>query len=409
MNIHEYQAKNLLRAYGVGVLNGYLVEEIGNLECQARKIETDVAVIKAQIHAGGRGKAGGVKVVKTLDEAVAVGTQLLGSKLVTHQTGPEGKRVNKIYIEEGCSILQEFYLSLLVDRGSGQVAIVASREGGVEIEEVAKMNPESIVKLYIDPAIGIKAFHTRRLANLFELDNSQRAKLSFLLIGLYNCLIEMDLDMAEINPLVLTESGDLIALDAKMSFDDNALFRHKEVEQLRDLSEENQKETEAAAVGLSYIALEGEIGCLVNGAGLAMATMDAIHHAGGTPANFLDVGGSANTAMVARAFDIILSDEKVKGIFVNIFGGIMHCDTIARGIIEAAKTFKRQVPIVVRLEGTNVDRGQFFLEQSGLNFKTVKTMDEGAEAIVKMILEQNAPNESKGMIGKENADEHMGR
>ncbi|MBF4696034.1 ADP-forming succinate--CoA ligase subunit beta [Fusibacter ferrireducens] len=390
MNIHEYQAKAILKSYGVAVLEGYLVEAVNQLETQARKIQTDVAVVKAQIHAGGRGKAGGVKVVDSLNACIEIGTEMLGKPLVTHQTGPNGQKIRKIYIEEGCEIESEFYMSMVLDRTTSKVMIIASKEGGMDIEEVAKRSSNSILKITIDPLIGIRAFHIRILTESFGLSTDLMPKLEKIVKGMYTCFVEKDLNLVEINPFVLSKEGQLIVLDAKMNFDDNALFRHADIERLRDFDEEDSKEIEASSVGLSYVALEGEIGCLVNGAGLAMATMDAIHYAGGRPANFLDVGGSASAEMVSKALDIILSDEHVKGVFINIFGGIMHCNTIAEGIIQATKSLSRSVPIVVRLEGTNVADGKRLLDHSGLDIISADTMDEGAEKIVSLIKGEEA-------------------
>ncbi|GAU75904.1 ADP-forming succinate--CoA ligase subunit beta [Fusibacter sp. 3D3] len=390
MNIHEYQAKAILKQYGVSVPEGYLVEAVNQLETQARKIQTDVAVVKAQIHAGGRGKAGGVKVVDSLNACMAVGTEMLGKQLVTHQTGLKGQKIRKIYIEEGCEIKSEFYMSMVLDRATSQVMIIASKEGGMDIEKVAMQSPNSILKISVDPLIGIREFHVRVLAESFGLSTELMPNLDKIIKGIYACFVEKDLNLVEINPFVLTKENVLIALDAKMNFDDNALFRHPEIELLRDFNEEDRKEIEASSVGLSYVALDGEIGCLVNGAGLAMATMDAIHYAGGTPANFLDVGGSASAEMVHKALDIILSDDHVKGVFINIFGGIMHCNTIAKGIIQATQAMPRSVPIVVRLEGTNVEEGKRLLDHSGLDIISADTMDEGAEKMVALIKHKEA-------------------
>ncbi len=385
MNIHEYQAKALLKKYNVNALNGFLVEDLMDLEAKIRRIETDVAVIKAQIHAGGRGKAGGVRLAKTFTEAVEAGKALLGSTLVTHQTGDQGQKVRKVYVEEGCDIKKEFYLSVVLDRASSGIAIVASSEGGVDIETVSEERPEAILKLEIDPLIGVRAFHIRRIAATFGISGALLPGLSVLVHGLYQCFVERDAEMIEINPLVVTQSGEWVALDAKMCFDDNALFRNPEIESLRDFDEEDPKEIEASAYGLSYVALSGNIACLVNGAGLAMATMDAIKLSGGSPANFLDVGGSASEEMVKKALTIILSDEQVEGIFVNIFGGIMKCDTIARGIVEAMAESPKKVPLVVRLEGNRVKEGKAFLSDSGLFVASADSMDEGADLIVKWV------------------------
>ena len=321
---------------------------------------------------------------------MSIGTEMLGKQLVTHQTGRKGQKIRKIYIEEGCEIESEFYMSMVIDRTTSKIMIVASKEGGMDIEEVAKKSPNSILKIAIDPLIGIRNFHSRVLAESFGLSTDLMPKLDKIIKGMYTCFVEKDLNLIEINPFVLSKEGNLIALDAKMNFDDNALFRHADIELLRDFDEEDSKEIEASSVGLSYVALEGEIGCLVNGAGLAMATMDAIHYAGGTPANFLDVGGSASAEMVSKALDIILADDNVKGVFINIFGGIMHCNTIAEGIIQATKSLSRSVPIVVRLEGTNVAAGKQLLDHSGLDIISADTMDEGAKKMVSLIYGEEA-------------------
>lgn len=388
MNIHEYQAKQILKAYGIPILNGYLVTDSAQMTSQLAKISTPVSVVKAQIHAGGRGKAGGVKVTNSPSEALIAAEALLGKTLITHQTGPQGQMVRKLYVEEGCAIAREFYLSMVLDRASACVSIVASREGGMDIETVAEYNPNAILTINIDPLIGLKPFHITALIQCLNLTDAHRQQLQLIIMGMYICFQEKDLSMVEINPLVLTEEDKLIALDAKMSFDDNALFRHADIQALRDVDEEDAKEVAAAEHGMSYVALDGEIACLVNGAGLAMATMDAINFAGGKPANFLDVGGSASKEMVLKALEITLSDSNVKGIFINIFGGIMHCDTIATGIIEASQTLSRQVPLVVRLEGTAVEKGKQLLKASGLAITTADSMDEGAAKIVALVQAQ---------------------
>ncbi len=385
MNIHEYQAKVLLKNYGFNVLNGFLVTDLNDLEKQARRIETDVAVIKAQIHAGGRGKAGGVKLVSTMEEAIESGKRMLGQTLVTHQTGPSGQVVRKLYLEEGCHIVKEFYLSMTVDRLNQCIALIASHRGGMDIEQVAADYPEDVYHVKLSPFIGIKPYHVKQLIHAFQLNASHSVAIEQILKGAFNCFIEKDLEMLEINPLVLDANRQFIALDAKMSFDDNALYKHPDIQLLKDDDETDATENVASAYGLNYVSLDGEIGCLVNGAGLAMATMDAIAIAGGTPANFLDVGGSASDNMVEKGFEILLSSPHVKGIFVNIFGGIMHCDTIALGVIKAAKRLNCHVPIVVRLEGTNVLKGKFLIEQSGLNIIFADNMDDGAQRIVKAV------------------------
>lgn len=387
MNIHEYQAKGLLAQYGIGVLPGYLIEDPVEAEAQARKIQSDVAVVKAQVHAGGRGKAGGVKLIRSLTEAIDTAKEMIGKRLYTHQTGAEGVLVRKVYIEEGCAIRQEYYLSLVLDRADSRVALIASAEGGMEIEETAENSPEKILTQKLDPAIGLAEFQIRAVISHLGVPAGAHTALAKTLKALYQCYIEKDCSMIEINPLVLTEDNQIIALDAKMGFDDNALYRHPEILALRDLGEEDPKEVEASKFDLSYISLDGSIACLVNGAGLAMATMDSIQYAGGKPANFLDVGGSATEENVTNAFRIILSDPKVKGIFVNIFGGIMQCDTIARGIIAATQRISLRLPLVVRLEGNREREGRELLEQSGLNIHTATGMEDGAALIVKLTQE----------------------
>ncbi|HLS67487.1 MAG TPA: ADP-forming succinate--CoA ligase subunit beta [Pseudogracilibacillus sp.] len=388
MNIHEYQGKNILREYGVSVPNGhvaYSVEEA--VEC-AEKLTTDVKVVKAQIHAGGRGKAGGVKIAQNLDEVRAHAEEILGKILVTPQTGPEGKEVKRLLIEEGCNIDKEYYLGLVLDRNLSKVVLMGSEEGGMEIEEVAAETPEKIFKEVIDPAVGLTAFQARRMAFNLNFPKELVNKVANLMMNLYKAYIEKDCSIAEINPLVTTKEGDVLALDAKMNFDENALYRQPEVLELRDLDEEDENEIEASKHDLSYIQLDGNIGCMVNGAGLAMATMDIIKHYGGNPANFLDVGGDATADKVAEAFKIILSDKAVKGILVNVFGGIMKCDNIAEGIITATKQLGLEIPLVVRLEGTNVEEGKKLLEESGLNIIAADSMGDGAEKIVKIVNEQ---------------------
>ena len=339
-------------------------------------------VVKAQIHAGGRGKAGGVKVVKSVKEVREVATELLGKTLVTHQTGPQGREVQRLYIEEGCDIGDELYLSILVDRGTSRVTIIASSEGGMDIEEVAETNPEKILSLGIDPATGLQPHHIRRIAGVLGLSKDTAKQLPGFLGGLYRAFNELDASLLEINPLVVTGSGDLLALDAKMSFDDNALYRHPDVLALRDLAEEDPAEVRASEFELNYIKLDGNIGCMVNGAGLAMATMDIIQLQGGSPANFLDVGGSATAERVTEAFKIILSDENVKGILVNIFGGIMRCDIIAEGVVSAARSLGLDKPLVVRLEGTNVEEGKRIMAESGLDIIAADNLADAAAKIV---------------------------
>ena len=387
MNIHEYQAKALLGSFGVSVPRGRVAFTTAEAECAAQELGGPVWVVKAQIHAGGRGKAGGVKVVKSHDEVKAVAEQMLGMTLVTHQTGPEGKEVKRVYIEEGCDIARELYLSVLLDRATSFVTIMASTEGGMDIEEVAAKTPEKILKVAIDPVTGLQPFHARKLAFGLGLEGAQiRSAVSFLQ-GIYRAYTELDASLVEINPLVVTGDGGLIALDAKMNFDDNGLFRHKDVEDLRDESEEDPAELEASRHELNYIKLDGAIGCMVNGAGLAMATMDIIKLYGGEPANFLDVGGGATAERVTAAFKIILSDPNVKGILVNIFGGIMRCDVIATGIVEAAKEVDLNVPLVVRLEGTNVELGKSILRESGLDIVSADNLADAAEKVVKALKE----------------------
>ncbi|MDV6376731.1 ADP-forming succinate--CoA ligase subunit beta [Sporosarcina sp. GW1-11] len=385
MNIHEYQGKQLLREYGVAVSKGRVAFSPKDAMAVAKEIGTLPIVVKAQIHAGGRGKAGGVKIVKKLDEVRAVAAELIGKQLVTHQTGPEGQEVKRLLVEEGIDIEKEFYIGLVVDRATDRVTLMGSAEGGVEIEEVAEKNPEKIFYEVIDPVVGLAPYQARRMAFNMEIPSKLVNKAVSLFLGLYKVFSEKDASIVEINPLVVTKDQRVLALDAKFNFDDNATFRHKDIVELRDFDEEDPKEIEASTFDLSYISLDGNIGCMVNGAGLAMATMDTIHYYGGEPANFLDVGGGAKKEKVAGAFKIILSDPKVKGIFVNIFGGIMKCDVIAEGVIEAAKEVELQVPLVVRLEGTNVERGKALLEQSGINIVSADSMAEGAKKIVELI------------------------
>ncbi|GKV64208.1 MULTISPECIES: ADP-forming succinate--CoA ligase subunit beta [Sporosarcina] len=385
MNIHEYQGKQLLREYGVAVSNGRVAFSPKEAVAVAKELGTEPIVVKAQIHAGGRGKAGGVKIVKNLDEVRAVAADLIGKQLVTHQTGPEGQEVKRLLVEEGIDIEKEFYIGLVVDRATDRVTLMGSAEGGVEIEEVAEKNPEKIFYEIIDPVVGLAPFQARRMAFNMEIPSKLINKAVSLFLGLYKVFSEKDASIVEINPLVVTKDERVLALDAKFNFDDNATFRHKDIVELRDFDEEDPKEIEASTFDLSYISLDGNIGCMVNGAGLAMATMDTIHYYGGEPANFLDVGGGAKKEKVAGAFKIILSDPNVKGIFVNIFGGIMKCDVIAEGVIEAAKEVELQVPLVVRLEGTNVERGKALLKESGINVVAADSMAEGAKKIVELI------------------------
>lgn len=385
MNIHEYQAKEILRKSGVAVLDGRVATTPDEAEAAAKELGGGLCVVKAQIHAGGRGKAGGVKLAKTPQEAREHAATLLGTTLVTHQTGPEGKEVQKVFVEQGCDIDQEFYLGMVIDRATSRITVMASSEGGVEIEEVAERSPEKILRATIDPAVGFGDFQGRQLAYGLGLPKDSVKKAVSFMRGLYRAFSESDASMAEINPLVLTKSGDLLALDAKMGFDDNALFRHADIREMRDVTEENEKEVAASKFDLNYIALDGNIGCMVNGAGLAMATMDIIKHYGAEPANFLDVGGGATTEKVTEAFKIILSDENVKGVLVNIFGGIMRCDVVANGVVEAAKQVNLSVPLVVRLEGTNVELGKTILAESGLDIIPADDLADGAKKIVEAI------------------------
>ncbi|TLN26306.1 ADP-forming succinate--CoA ligase subunit beta [bacterium] len=385
MNVHEYQAKEILRKYGVKTPRGMVVTTADEALSAAKELATPVVVVKAQIHAGGRGKGGGVKVVKSPEEAKAVAEKLLGMQLVTHQTGPEGKKVLKVYVEEGCDIARELYLGMVIDRATGFVTIMASTEGGTEIEEVAAKTPEKIIKKAIDPAAGLMPCHGRAISYLLGLDGDAAKNAQKFIASLYKAFVECDASLAEINPLVITGAGEVLALDAKMNFDSSALYRHADIEAMRDESEEDPRELEAGKFGLNYISLDGEIGCMVNGAGLAMATMDIIKHYGGEPANFLDVGGGANAEQVKNAFGLILSDPKVKCVLVNIFGGIMRCDTIAEGIIAAAKSLEIKVPLVVRLQGTNVELGRKMLSESGLAIIPAETMSEAAERAVNAI------------------------
>ena len=396
MNIHEYQAKALLAKFAVPLLKGGVAYTKDEAMDVARKLGTPVVVVKAQIHAGGRGKGrfkddpngkGGVRVCKSIEEVGANAAAMLGHDLVTKQTGPAGKTVNRLYIEEGCDIKRELYLSLLVDRAIGRISIIASTEGGMDIEGVAQQTPEKIVKQGIDPASGFQSFDGRKIAFALGLTGKQVGKFVSLLEGLYRAFSELDCSLVEINPLVVTGAGDVIALDAKMNFDDNALERHKELEALRDLDEEDPSETEAARYALNYVKLDGQIGCMVNGAGLAMATMDIIKLYGSSPANFLDVGGGATKERVTAAFKIILKDPNVEGILVNIFGGIMRCDVIAEGVVAAAREVNLHVPLVVRLEGTNVELGKKILAQSGLKILSADNLADAAEKVVKAVKE----------------------
>jgi len=395
MNIHEYQAKALLRSYGAPVSDGRVVLKSEDAKNAAGEMDGPLWVVKAQIHAGGRGKGkfkeadagekGGVRLTKSVEEAAEEAKKMLGRTLVTHQTGPAGKQVNRIYIEDGSGIETELYLALLVDRQTARVGFVCSTEGGMDIEEVAASTPEKIISFSVDPATGYQAFHGRRIAFTLGLEGKQVKQCVTLMGQLYKAFIEKDMEMLEINPLIVTDSGDLKVLDAKVSFDGNAMYRHGDIAELRDTTEEDSKELEASKYDLNYIALDGEIGCMVNGAGLAMATMDIIKLYGAEPANFLDVGGGATKEKVTEAFKIITSDPQVKGILVNIFGGIMRCDVIAEGVIAAVKEVGLKVPLVVRLEGTNVDKGKEIIQNSGLDVIAADDLKDGAQKIVKAV------------------------
>ena len=382
MNIHEYQAKEVLRRFGVPTLDGQLVTSPEKALEAAKMLGGNVWVVKAQIHAGGRGKGGGVKVAKSIADVEKLAAQIIGMTLVTHQTGPEGKKVHKVYIEQGCNIKKEYYVAALLDRAIGRVIMMASPEGGMDIEEVAEHSPEKIHRVAIDPAVGMEPFQARQLAYALGMKDKVAGKAAKLFLSLYNAYVSCDCAIAEINPLVETAEGEVICLDAKMNFDSNALYRHADIQNYRDLTEEEPSEIEASQHDLAFIKLDGNIGCLVNGAGLAMATMDIIKLAGGNPANFLDVGGGANKEKVTAAFKIILKDPNVKGILVNIFGGIMKCDIIAEGVIAASRELGLRVPLVVRLEGTNVELGKKMLAESGLNITPANDLTDAAQKIV---------------------------
>ncbi|WPX97377.1 ADP-forming succinate--CoA ligase subunit beta [Candidatus Bandiella euplotis] len=385
MNIHEYQAKQILAGYGLALPQGILVDNAAEAVEAAKKIKSNFWVLKAQVHAGGRGKAGGVKLAKTLDEVGEIASQMLGMTLVTPQTGQEGKEVRKIYVEASSHIKKEYYVSLVLDRDNECITIAASTEGGMEIEEVAKESPEKILKVHVDPTLGIQNFHITKLVFGMGFDKTQAKSFTKVIKALYNSFVDTDASQIEINPLIEDDKGEFIPLDAKFNFDDNAIYRHKDIEAMRDLDEENPQEIQAKKFDLSYIKMDGSIGCMVNGAGLAMATMDIIKLYGGNPANFLDVGGGATTEKVTEAFKIILSDKNVKGILVNIFGGIMKCDIIANGIVFAAKDVKINVPLVVRLEGTNAEIGKRILEESGLRLEAASDLGDAARKIVNAI------------------------
>ncbi len=387
MNIHEYQAKALLAKYGAPVLKGGVAYTPEEAVAAAKKLDGPAWVVKSQIHAGGRGKGGGVKVVKSIDEVKQEATRMIGMTLVTHQTGPEGKEVKRVYIEDGCDIANELYLSLLVDRATGRIAIMASTEGGMDIEEVAAETPEKIFTVVIDPATGMSGFHARKVAFSLGLRDKAASGVMKVVQSLYRAFVDLDASMMEINPLVITGADDVVVLDAKMSFDSNAMFRHKDLLELHDPDEEDPMELEAARHELNYIKLDGSIGCMVNGAGLAMATMDIIKLSGGSPANFLDVGGGATKERVTEAFKIILSDPSVEGILVNIFGGIMRCDVIAEGVVAAAREVSLSVPLVVRLEGTNVEKGKKIMADSGLPIISADDLGDAARKIVQAVKE----------------------
>jgi succinyl-CoA synthetase beta subunit len=385
MKIHEYQGKEILKKFGVTVPRGTMVESREQAEAAAKELFNAGAtgvVVKAQIHAGGRGKGGGVKIAKSVEEASELAAKILGMTLVTHQTGPEGRLVRRLLIEETLPIAKELYLGILVDRGEGRPVFMASSAGGMEIEQVAEENPDAILKQYIDPGMGLEAFQARKIAFALGLSGAQINPAVKFLTGLYRAFLETDASLVEINPFITTTDGRVFALDAKMTFDDNALFKHPELKLLRDVTEEDPLEVEASKYNLNYIKLEGSVGCMVNGAGLAMATMDIIKYAGGMPANFLDVGGGANSEQVAHAFEILLSDKSVKAVLINIFGGILRVDTLANGVVEAARKTNLRLPVVLRLEGTNVEEGKKILKESGLNFTVAETMKDAADKVV---------------------------
>ncbi len=385
MKIHEYQAKGILARYGVAVPRGEAATTREQAEAAAQKLFEQGAqgvVVKAQIHAGGRGKGGGVKIAKSIAEAAEIAGRMLGMKLVTHQTGPEGKEVHRLLIEETLPIERELYLGIVLDRAAARAVFMASAAGGIEIEQVAAENPEAIIKEYIDPGTGLLGYQARKLAFGLGLAPQQIGQASQFMTGLYRAFEETDASLMEINPFITTKDGRLFALDAKINFDDNALFRHKDIKELRDISEEDPLEVEASKYALNYIKLDGNVGCMVNGAGLAMATMDIIKYAGGMPANFLDVGGGANAEQVTHAFEILLMDKNVRAVLINIFGGILRVDTLANGLVEAARKTNIQLPIVLRLEGTNVEKGREILKESGINFIVADTMKDAAEKVV---------------------------
>lgn len=383
MNVHEFQGKQVLKKYGVAVPRGRVANNGYEAKAIAKELGGEVWVVKAQIHAGGRGKSGGVKLAKSLDEVAKITDEMLGKTLVTHQTGPSGKKIGKVYIEEGLNIIKEYYIAVVLDRTMEMPIFIASTEGGMEIEEVAEKNPEKIIKVVIDPTIGFKSFHALELALGLGLTKEQQKPFSKFAKALYDVFINEDAEQVEINPLILTGSGDFLALDAKLGFDNNALYRHPDIIEMRDFTEEEPSEIEASESNLSYVKLEGNVGCMVNGAGLAMATMDIIKYEGGQPANFLDVGGGANPKTVAKGFEIILKDKNVKAIFVNIFGGIVQCDRVANGIIEATKLTTVEVPVVVRLDGTNAEVAKEILKKAGIkNLIAAENLKDGAKKVV---------------------------
>ncbi|HXJ96522.1 MAG TPA: ADP-forming succinate--CoA ligase subunit beta [Terriglobia bacterium] len=382
MKIHEYQAKQILARFGVKVPRGEVAATVEEAKTVVERLGGGTVVVKAQIHAGGRGKAGGVKVVRSPEAAEKAAGEILGKTLVTHQTGPEGRLVRRLLIEEGLDIARELYLGLVIDRASGRPVFMASTEGGVEIEEVAASHPEKILRESIDPAVGFQAFQARKLAFGLGLDSKLVNEAAQFLQNLYRAFEATDASLAEVNPLVVTKDGHLLALDAKMTFDDNAIYRHPDIKAFRDINEEDPLEVKASDYGLNYVRLDGTVGCMVNGAGLAMATMDIIQYAGGSPANFLDVGGGANEEQVKRGFEIILGDPNVRAVLINIFGGIMRCDIVANGVVAASRSLGIKVPVVVRLEGTNVELGQKILAESGLNFIVAQGMKDAAEKVV---------------------------
>ena len=385
MKIHEYQAKGILKKYNVPVPEGFVAFTVDEAVEAAKKLPTEVAVVKAQIHAGGRGKGGGVKIAKNIAEVKELAGQILGMNLVTHQTGPEGKTVKKLLIEQGIDIERELYLGMVLDRTNSRFAMMASTEGGMEIEKVAAETPEKILKIWVDARVGLQAYQARQLAFGLGLSGKQVSNAVKFMLSLYTAFMAKDASLAEINPLVVTKQGDVLALDAKINFDDSALFRHKDLLELRDLDEEDPLEVEASKYNLNYIKLDGNVGCMVNGAGLAMATMDIIKLTGGEPANFLDVGGSANVDTVRNGFKIILADPNVKAILINIFGGIVRCDRVAQGVIEAVKTIDMNVPIVIRLAGTNAEEAGVMLQESGLDFTVATDLQDAAKKVVNVL------------------------